>query len=113
MVQVDTESTATAEAEFGDVMEMMKPYTEPLMDLFTGIIFHEPYVVCLGGRKEGRNCVYDDWKPEITAVTTHKKPNVYNFGTSAKKAQPGGGAGGMMAAGGSLMGMAGQGKLPF
>ena len=50
------------------------------MDLMTGILIHEPWTVCLGGRKEGHDCIYDDFKPDVTAVTTHHKPHVYNFG---------------------------------
>ena len=59
----------------------MKPFLDPIMDFFMGIITHKPYVVCLGGRKgpDGMTCIYDDFKPEITVVSKHKKPNVFNF----------------------------------
>ena len=54
------------------------------MDLFMGILLNKPYVVCNGGKKKDLDCVYDDWKPDVTAVTTHKKPHVYNFGHKPK-----------------------------
>ena len=66
------------------IMKLMKPYMGPIMDLFMGILLNKPYVVCNGGKKKDLDCVYDDWKPDVTAVTTHKKPHVYNFGHKPK-----------------------------
>ena len=78
MAQTAVESGAEAEAEF--IMKLMKPFLGTIMDLMQGILLHEPWVVCLGGKRVGKDCVYDDFKPDITAVTKHRKPNVYNFG---------------------------------
>ena len=78
--EANVEAEAEAEAESEMIMKMMKPFLGPIMDLFMDILFHGPWVVCNGGRKVGKDCVYDDWKPIVTSVTTHKKPNVYNFG---------------------------------
>ena len=82
LAQVGVEAEAEAEtgAEAGMIMKLMKPFLGPITDLFMDILFHAPWVVCNGGKKIDKDCVYDDWKADVTAVTTHHKPHVYNFG---------------------------------
>ena len=105
LAQTGAETTAEAEvdaeagAESQMIMKLMKPFMDPMMNLFMSVIFHEPYLVNLGGKKEGLDVVYEDFKPEFTAVTTHKKPSMYNFGNKYEFGEKGG--------------MAGVPKMPF
>ena len=78
LAQVSAESGA--EAESGMIMMLLKPFIGPIMDLFLDVIFHKPYNVCVGGTKVDDDCCYCDFKPDFTAVTTHNKPEMYNFG---------------------------------
>ena len=83
LAQVGAE--AGAEAEAGMIMMLIKPFLGPIMDLFLDVIFHKPYNVCVGGTKVDDDCCYCDYKPDFTAVTTHGKPEMYNFGHELDK----------------------------
>ena len=59
---------------------LLKPFLGPIIDLFMAVILHKPWVVCLGGKVVGTDCVYENYKPDVTFVSSHKKPKVFNFG---------------------------------
>ena len=66
---------------------LMKPFFGPIIDLFMDMILHKPWVVNLGGDKyedDELSCVYEDWKPDVTVVSSKKAPKVYNFGNKPK-----------------------------
>ena len=82
LAQSQAQTGAEADAEASNIiMMLMKPFLGPFLDFFIDIILHKPWLVSLGGKKtDDLECTYDDWKPDIAVVTSHRKPNVFNFG---------------------------------
>ena len=74
------EADVEAEAQFNLIKMLMKPFLGPIFDLFVGIVEHEPYSNCVNSKADGKDCISNDFNPDVTVVTKHKKPRVFNHG---------------------------------